>query len=236
LAAGVALMAGQTPARAQAAGEHKPRAQTADDPARKADRPGNKVEDAWILTKVKAKFVGEDALKHSDIDVDVQHGVVTLKGTVASAAGRQRAMQIARDTDGVVRVVDRLAIGTAKRGADEAVGTSGRAADRTSDAKASTGTAAHSTKHTLKHSTHTATHTGRHTGEAVTDSWITTKVKSSFVGVDALDGSKIDVDTNDHVVTLHGTVRTEAGREKAASLARKVKGVTSVKNELKVRR
>ena len=39
-----------------------------------ADKSGNKVEDAWILTKVKSKFVGEDALKDSNINVDVLNG------------------------------------------------------------------------------------------------------------------------------------------------------------------
>jgi osmotically-inducible protein OsmY len=36
--------------------------------------------------------------------------VVTLKGTVKSAAGRTRAVELARGTDGVARVVDELAI------------------------------------------------------------------------------------------------------------------------------
>ena len=59
-------------------------------------------------------------------------------------------------------------------------------------------------------------------------------MKSSFVGVDLLDGSEIDVDTNNHVVTLRGTVASEAARTRAASLAKQVEGVKSVKNELKV--
>src|SRR5437588_5611747 len=44
------------------------------------------------------------------------------------------------------------------------------------------------------------------TGEVITDAWITTRVKSKFVGEDLLKGSDIDVDTNDHMVTLKGTV------------------------------
>ena len=71
-------------------------------------------------------------------------------------------------------------------------------------------------------------------GQAVSDSWITTNVKSSFVGVDALDGSDIDVDTNDNVVTLRGTVLSETARARAMSLAKQVDGVRSVKDELKI--
>jgi len=71
-------------------------------------------------------------------------------------------------------------------------------------------------------------------GQAVSDSWITTKVKSSFVGVDALEGSDINVDTNGHVVTLRGTVASAAGRARAVSLAKQVEGVKSVKDELTI--
>ena len=66
--------------------------------------------DSWITTKVKAKFVGEDALKHSHISVNTTDNVVTLKGTVASEAGRERAIAIVKATDGVKDVVDKLTI------------------------------------------------------------------------------------------------------------------------------
>ena len=46
------------------------------------------INDAWITTKVKTNFVNEDLLKGSDINVDSNNHVVTLKGTVTSAAGR----------------------------------------------------------------------------------------------------------------------------------------------------
>ena len=53
-------------------------------------------------------------LKESDINVDVENHVVTLHGTVLSAAGRARAVDIAKKTDGVNRVVDMLTIGPKK--------------------------------------------------------------------------------------------------------------------------
>jgi len=73
-------------------------------------KTGEKITDAWITTKVKWFFIGEDALKGSDINVDTKDHVVTLTGTVKSAAGRARAMQLAKNTDGVTKVVDKLAI------------------------------------------------------------------------------------------------------------------------------
>jgi hypothetical protein len=73
-------------------------------------KTGEVIDDAYITTKVHSRFVGEDALKDSHIDVDTNNHVVTLKGTVKSAAGRARAVAIAKTTDGVTRVVDDLKI------------------------------------------------------------------------------------------------------------------------------
>ena len=73
-------------------------------------RTGESINDAWILTKVKWFHTGADALKGSDINVDVKDGVVTLKGTVKTEAGRAKAIALAKDTDGVKRVVDQLTI------------------------------------------------------------------------------------------------------------------------------
>jgi osmotically-inducible protein OsmY len=73
-------------------------------------KTGETITDAWITAKVKWFFVGEDELKGSDINVDTSNKVVTLKGTVKTQAGRQKAVQLARDTDGVSKVVDQLVI------------------------------------------------------------------------------------------------------------------------------
>ena len=50
-------------------------------------------------------------LKNSDINVDSDNHIVTLKGTVMSAAGRAEAVSIAKNTEGVHAVVDHLTIG-----------------------------------------------------------------------------------------------------------------------------
>ena len=68
--------------------------------------------DEWITTRVHQRFVDEDLLKGSDISVDTDHHVVTLKGTVTARAGRARAGAVALKTEGVQRVVNRLTIGT----------------------------------------------------------------------------------------------------------------------------
>jgi hyperosmotically inducible periplasmic protein len=77
-------------------------------------KTGEAINDAWITTKVKYHLTGEDLLKDSDINVDTNNHVVTLKGTVRSAAGRARAVLLAKDTEGVSKVVDQLTIGPKK--------------------------------------------------------------------------------------------------------------------------
>ena len=74
------------------------------------NKAGEKITDGWITTKVKWFYVGDDLLKGSDIDVDTKDSVVTLKGTVKTAAGRARAVALASDTEGVKRVVDQLIV------------------------------------------------------------------------------------------------------------------------------
>jgi osmotically-inducible protein OsmY len=68
------------------------------------------ITDVWITTKLKADFVGEEALKGSNINVDTNNYTVTLKGTVTSAAGKTRAAEIAKTTKGVRSVVNLLTI------------------------------------------------------------------------------------------------------------------------------
>ena len=80
----------------------------------RVSKTGEVITDGWITTRVHERFVGEDLLKLSDISVDTSKHVVTLKGTVVTAAGRRKATSIAKGTEGVHRVVNRLTIGPKK--------------------------------------------------------------------------------------------------------------------------
>ena len=77
-------------------------------------KTGEVMTDGWITTRVHQRFVSDSLLKHSDISVDTEKHVVTLKGTVTSAAGRRKATTIAMRTEGVHRVVNHLTIGPKK--------------------------------------------------------------------------------------------------------------------------
>ena len=72
-------------------------------------------------------------------------------------------------------------------------------------------------------------------GELRTDAGITTEVKAKLLADTNVGGLKIDVDTRDRIVTLTGTVRTEAEKSKALEIARQVKGVTNVVDRLTVK-
>lgn len=70
-------------------------------------------------------------------------------------------------------------------------------------------------------------------GQSVEDSWLWFKVRSALTATSDIRESTINVDVAKDVVTLKGTVATEAEKKKAAEVA-KVDGVSAVKNELKV--
>lgn len=79
----------------------------------------------------------------------------------------------------------------------------------------------------------TATHEG--TGEYVDDSVITTKVKASIFNEPTLKSTEINVETYKGTVQLSGFVSQPADIAKAAEVARGVKGVTAVKNDIRVK-
>ncbi|MFI8482178.1 BON domain-containing protein [Pseudomonas sp. NPDC078700] len=63
---------------------------------------------------------------------------------------------------------------------------------------------------------------------AISDAWITSKVKSSFVYTRNLDAFAINVETNDGVVKLSGTVLSTAAKSLAVETARDIRGVRGV--------
>jgi len=63
-----------------------------------------------LTAKIKAKMALDDTVKALSIDVDTKDRVVTLSGVVHSDIERAKALQLARETDGVTSVVDRLVI------------------------------------------------------------------------------------------------------------------------------
>jgi len=75
------------------------------------NKTGEAINDAWITTKVKWFLAKDDGLRSvTTIDVETKDHVVTLKGSVKSAAEKTRAVELANKADGVKQVVDLLTI------------------------------------------------------------------------------------------------------------------------------
>ena len=79
----------------------------------------------------------------------------------------------------------------------------------------------------------TAKHEG--TGEYIDDSVITAKVKTEIFNDDTLKSSEINVETFKGVVQLSGFVKSEADINRAVEVTRQIKGVTGVRNDMRVK-
>src|SRR3982751_3972166 len=71
---------------------------------------GTGANDSWLWFKTRAALLTTSDLRESTIDVDVANDVVTLKGTVGSAAEKTKAEQVAKGIDGVKSVKNELKV------------------------------------------------------------------------------------------------------------------------------
>lgn len=71
---------------------------------------GAKMDDGITTTKVKAALLADSSVKGSDINVETQNGVVQLSGFVDSQTQVDRALQLARDVQGVTKVDNELTV------------------------------------------------------------------------------------------------------------------------------
>jgi osmotically-inducible protein OsmY len=168
---------------------------------------------AWITTKVQAQYFVNPEIKPWNIDVTTSaSGVVTLEGEVDSAEDKAEAVRIARQTEGVTRVEDRLRV-DANAGRDMAASSGTEPKDEAERTPArDTGTA----------------------GIERPDVWLTAKIQSKYFIDTDVKGRRIDVDTQNGVVTLTGAVGSEAERRHAVALARNTDGVREVKDQLRI--
>jgi osmotically-inducible protein OsmY len=196
----------------------------------------NTIKDGWLVTKIHSEFVDEDILSGSNIDVDVKNGMVTLQGTVPSEAARARAIQSAKNNDGVKGVTDQLRIAPPVHDR----GTIDKAQDTTADAAKKTGKAvakaADKTEDGLEKAGDKTASGAKKTGRAIDDGWIKSKIYAQYMADwnTVLDDSDIDVDVANNYVTLNGTVKSAAAKAKAVSIAKATDGVKGVKDNLRV--
>jgi len=186
--------------------------------------------DPGITTAVKSKLAADDTVKAYQIDVDTKSRVVTLSGAVETAAAKEQALLLARQTDGVQEVVDRITVDA-------------QAAPTTGDLREGANEAGREIREESREASDAAKEVGRDAGEAadragvvMTDAAVTSAVKTKFLADTAVSGLKIDVDTRDGMVTLGGMVPTKAEADRAVAIARDTSGVKSVSNNLRIGR
>ena len=75
-----------------------------------AGKLGETVDDGALTAKIKSKMALDDYVEARDINVDTSNAIVTLTGDVGSVEQRDRALRLARETEGVTKVVDRLRV------------------------------------------------------------------------------------------------------------------------------
>jgi osmotically-inducible protein OsmY len=187
--------------------------------------------DPGVTTAVKSKLVADDAVRAYQIDVDTKDRIVTLSGTVETAAARERAVRIARQTDGVRDVVDRIAVNPNAASTAELrneVNEAGR------EIREGAHDAADAAQKLGRDVQATAGEAADRTGAVLTDAAITTAVKAKLLADTSVSGLKIDVDTKAGVVTLNGKVATKVEADRAVLLARESDGVKHVFSNLRV--
>ncbi len=169
--------------------------------------------DKAVNERIEKRLKADRTLRRHDVDVSVADGVAVLTGTVATRAQRARAERIAKDA-GAARVDNRLEVGAS---AGTTTGTAGK----------------------LERESRTGIDKAKEGSEGAWDKTkegaVTADIKTRFMGDEALRASDIHVSTEGHVVTLSGTVPSEAARVKAVETARKVTGVDRVVDNLRVR-
>jgi osmotically-inducible protein OsmY len=124
------------------------------------------------------------------------------------------------------------ALDATKKGADKAIDATKEAGEKTREIAGKT---ADRTRELVGEVAERSKEVASATGTAVTDGWITTKVKAKFADEKLLKSSNIHVETNDHVITLTGTVPSGAAKARAEAIAGGTEGVARVVDRLNVK-
>lgn len=79
-----------------------------------AAAPAVQSQDAALVKSVQSRLAADRQARAAMLEVTVKDGVVLLDGTAPNAAAKQRALTLARETQGVLQVVDRIRVGRAR--------------------------------------------------------------------------------------------------------------------------
>jgi osmotically-inducible protein OsmY len=157
---------------------------------------GDTIDDMTITTAIKSKLLWSQYTEGFSTSVETKAGKVVLSGNVDTKEAKEHAGRLAKNTNGVISVNNKLVV-DGKKSAKSNTARSSKEAD----------------------------------GTGMADTWITTKVKSTYMYSSNVNGSDISVSTSGGIVSLKGKVDSGAERALAIELAQNVRGVKSVNSK-----
>jgi hyperosmotically inducible protein len=169
--------------------------------------------DAAISTKVKAELAAHESVSGVRTHVETNKGVVTLVGNARTTAEKELAERYASDVDGVREVDNQITVAgdkTAESAEPAPAGEPSKGA-RAKDRGA-----------------------GSRMLDKMGDKSVSSRVKAALEGEPGTSGLHTSVETSDGIVTLYGKANSEAEKNLAERLAKEVKGVKSVDNQITV--
>lgn len=171
-----------------------------------------KMSDSDLENSIKAKLNTDDKLRAAGIDVDasVDRNEATLSGTVESEALRTRAVELAKSAHSGLIVTDKI------------------------DVKPREMSRSEYTEENAREERSRAKEAGDTVGSSMDDAWLHAKIVTKLIGNASTPERKINVDVNNNVVTLRGTVDTAEAKAEAERVAKETEGVKRVINQLRV--
>lgn len=162
-------------------------------------------KDAWIDGKAEATLLFNGNLDSFDINTDVKNGDVILTGKVENSVDKKLAEELVTNIDGVMSVDNKLTV----------------MEDRDMDSMTSK----------MSDDMEEGYEEG---ASELTDAKIATVVKTRLLMDTDISGFDIDVDVENGVVTLTGTVDSDAEEDLAIEIAKNASDVKNVENKLTV--
>src|ERR1051325_3500241 len=171
-----------------------------------------KMSDADLEKVIKTKLDSDSQLKAADLDVDADadNNRITLSGTVDSESTRTKAIEMAKSVQPGLAITDKI------------------------DVKPREMSRANYTEEQARQEREKGTSTGDRIGNTIDDAWIHAKIVGKLITDSKTPERKINIDVNNNVVTLRGTVDSNEQKMEAEQVAKNTDGVKSVSNQLKV--
>lgn len=171
-----------------------------------------KMSDGDLENTIKAKLESDTQLKAAGLSVNANadRNEATLSGTVETQALRSKAIELAKSAHKSLVLTDKIDV--KPRELTRAEWTEDKAVEARTRAKGY----------------------GESIGDSLDDAWIHTKIVTKLIGNATTPERKINVDVNNNVVTLRGTVETAEEKNEAEKVAKATEGVKRVTNQLKV--